>query len=311
MIDFYNNFINLNRSIKDNQKLINLDGVVKVYYGVNSEGLYRLAFLSSTSSNIRTSTKNIQVVAGPSKNNYWTCFDLKVDHLLPVFSIFCEDLAMCVISEKNENVALSNLKSRFNTWLALFKKTRLSLSIDKAKGLFGELYFLNSYLIDKYGVFDAIKAWSGPENYNKDFSIDSTWYELKTISSNSPIVKISSIQQLDSDKTGYLVIIKTEEMSESYKSDNSNINKLCQSIISKISDPDLKDVFLKKVSDAGYDFSDDLGNKNYSVKAEELYKVSDDFPVMKLADINSDAINNVSYELILKFIEKYKEFVIK
>ena len=69
----------------------------------------------------------------------------------------------------------------------------------------------------------------------------------------------------------------------------------------------MKDEFLEKLSEVGYDFCDDLGNKNFSVKKIESYKVSENFPVLRETDIKSNAINNVSYELIIKMIDDYKE----
>lgn len=308
MINLYKLFVELNRNIKDSQKLINLGGVVKAYYGVSSEGYFRLSFLSKESPNIKGTTKNIDIVQGlSSDSNYWTCFDLKNDSLLSVFCTFGEDMVSCVVDENDEYIALNRLRIRFNTWLALFKKSRNPLSPEKAKGLFGELYFINEFMINKYGDFKAINSWSGPEMMNKDFAVDDTWYEVKTISTSSTVAKISSIQQLASDKTGFLVVIRVEEMADSFDGSNSTINKLCQNIISKINDDEVKDEFLNRLSEIGYDFCDDLGNKNYNVHRLDSYKVDDLFPALKENDIKSEAINNVSYELILKLIADFKE----
>ena len=306
MINLYKKFIELNRNIKDSQYPINFDGVVKAYYGINKDGFYRISFLSSKSPDISGSTKNISIVQGNSnENNYWTCFDLKNDALLSVFCTFGEDLISCVSEEKNEYISLSKLRSRFKTWLALFRKTRTPLSPEKAKGLFGELYFIKNYLIKKYSTDVAIQCWSGPEKYSKDFAINDTWYEIKTINFGAATIKISSIQQLSSDNIGHLIIIKVEEMSNAFNEEDSTINKLCQSIISEISDLEIKDLFLLKLSEIGYDFCDDLGNKNYHVHTIEHYIVDKTFPVLREQDIKTDAINNVSYELILKMIKEY------
>ena len=306
--NLYKKFCELNRNIKDSQRLINLNGIVKAYYGINKDGFFRLSFLSKTNPNIKGITKNIEIVQGFSgENNYWTCFDLKNDSLLSVFCTFGEDLISCVNNEDDESNALLKLRVRFNTWLALFKKSRTPLSPEKAKGLFGELYFLNEYMIDKYGDEKAIKCWSGPEMYNKDFSVDQTWYEIKTINAGSATIKISSIQQLSSDVFGHLAVIRVEEMADAYDGDKSSINKLCQLIIPRINDSETKDIFLQKLSDIGYDFCDDLGNKNYKVHQMDYYGVSDSFPALRENDIKFEAINNVSYELVLKLLTEFKE----
>lgn len=308
MINLNKKFIELNRNIKDSQFPINFKGAVKAYYGINKDGFYRISFLSSKSPDIKGSTKNITIVQGNSNEaNYWTCFDLKNDSLLSVFCTFGEDLISCVLEETNEYVALSRLRSRFNTWLALFRKTRTPLSPEKAKGLYGELYFLKKYLSNKYTIEESVKCWSGPEKYSKDFAINDTWFEIKTINVASSVAKISSIQQLSSDKTGKLVVIRVEEMADSFDEEDSTINKLCQSIISSISDLEIKDLFLLKLSEIGYDFCDDLGNKNYHVHKIEKYIVNESFPALREKDIKAEAINNVSYEIILKMIKDHLE----
>ena len=98
----------------------------------------------------------------------------------------------------------------------MFKKVSCSLSNEKEQGLFGELYFLDKYMIPKYGVDNSINAWTGPLGYNKDFSINNTWYEIKTIGVNSTCINISSLSQLSSDIPGILTILGLKKMSEEY-----------------------------------------------------------------------------------------------
>ena len=59
-------------------------------------------------------------------------------------------------------------------------------------------------------------------------------------------------------------------MADSFNGENCTINKLCQSIISKIADNELKDEFLEKLSEIGYDFCDDLGNKNFFANSGQI-----------------------------------------
>lgn len=306
MFDLNKKFLELNRNIKNSQYPINFKGKIKAFYGITKDGFYRISFLSSKSPDISGNTKNIVVVQGNSnENNYWTCFDLKNDSLLSVFCTFGEDMISCVINEMDETIALSKLKMRFRTWLALFKKTKSPLSPERAKGLYGELYFIKAFLSTHYSFEKAIECWSGPEKYSKDFAIDDNWFEIKTINVGAAVVKISSIQQLSSDYDGHLIVIYVEEMSDSYNAEYSTINKLCQFIISSISDIEMKDTFLNKLSEIGYDFCDDLGDKNYQVHKVENYIVTEDFPILRERDINAEVINNVCYELVLKMLKKY------
>ena len=306
MINLFEKFNSLNRNIKNTQYLIDTKGVVKAYYGVSVDGFFRLAFLSSKSSGIKDMTKNIAVVQGNSnEENYWTCFDLKNDDLISVFCSFGEDLICSVCNEYNETTALTKLRLRYSTWLALFRKTRTPLSPEKAKGLFGELYFLKNVMLKKYDIDKTINSWSDPDYLVKDFAVDDYWYEIKTISCSGTVVKISSLQQLSSDIEGKLVVIKVEEMADAYKGKDSSINELVQYVIAEIESNDTKDMFLDKLANIGYDFSDELGNKKYNVANLEYYLVDDKFPALRETDIKSEAINNVGYELILKLLIDY------
>ena len=308
MNNLYKKYSTLNRNNKDSQFLISTSGKVKAYFGINKDGLFRLSFLSSRATDITGDTKSISVTSGSSsENNYWTCFDLMNESLLQTFCTFSEDLVSCVVNEQDEDRAIYKLRARFFTWLALFKKTRNPLSIEQAKGLFGELYFMDCYLFDKYGESKTINGWSGPERFSKDFSIDEDWYEIKTKNALATTVKISSIQQLSSDKKGRLVVVSVEEMSDEYGGFNSSINELCVSILARINDNANKDEFLNKVSEAGYDFTDDIGNKKFNVTKIDKYIVDNDFPIIKENDLISKAISNVSYDLIINMLDKYKE----
>ena len=308
MINLYEKFCALNRNIKNSQYVINTKGAIKIYYGINIDGCFRLSFLSSKPSGIKDMTKNISVVHGNTlEENNWTCFDLINNDLISVFCSFGEDIISSVIDEMNEVNALNKLRLRYNTWLALFKKNRSLMSPEKAKGLFGELYFLKNTMIDKYGINTSIKSWSGPDFFTKDFAVNDTWYEIKTTSCIATVIHISSLQQISSDLTGRLIIIKVEEMADAYNGKDSSINELIQYIISKIEDNDIKDEFLTKLSNVGYDFSDILGDKKYNVALVEKYIVNNDFPAIREKDIKSTAVNNVGYDIVIKLLFDFLE----
>ena len=297
MINLYEKFKGLNRSIRDCQYPINSSGAIKAYYGIDTNGFFRLSFLSTKNPECNGETKNIQIVKGAaSEGSFWTCFNLKTDSLLSVFCTFGEDMVSCVVSEQNEDRAATLLRKRYSTWVALFKKTRNGMAPEKAKGLFGELYVLRNVLAPIHGVELSIKGWSGPNKTSKDFFIGDTWYEVKTTSPTSPIVKIASIDQLDSDKPGKLVVVRAEDVSDAYNGDDCNINKLCQALLPLIDSEELKDEFLKKISEYGFDFSDEIGDKNYDVKRIERFAVDPLFPAIRAENVPVSSVNNLSYE---------------
>ena len=79
------------------QKMIEVDSVVKVYYGMNNEGNLRLSFVSAVSPPKIDSTKLLKVIQGKETDKvYWTNFDLLESTAKQVFYSFCSDLVSSV-----------------------------------------------------------------------------------------------------------------------------------------------------------------------------------------------------------------------
>ena len=63
---------------------------------------------------------------------------------------------------------------------------------------------LKNIVAPKYGINTAVQAWGGPDMQSKDFTVNETWYEVKTIGANADSIHISSLTQLASEYTGHL-----------------------------------------------------------------------------------------------------------
>lgn len=105
------------------------------------------------------------------------------------------------------------------------------LSENEVLGLIGELLFLKDFAFKVYGVSTGLNGWSGPEPTHKDFSFENNWYEIKTINSYKNSVSISSLEQLDSEFDGHLIVYTMEKMSPSFNGVKlnslvANINEL-------------------------------------------------------------------------------------
>jgi hypothetical protein len=305
--NFENMFLNLEKDILNNQKKVNNNSMIKVYYGLTKDGFQRLSFLSRIKPPKIESTKMLKVTQGEEgEGNYWTCFDLLNTEFKKIFYLFCDDLVNTLNGINDESKELNIIKERFSIWKIMFKKVSNSLSSEKEQGLYGELYFLDNYMIEKYGVDEAINSWAGPLGYNKDFSINDKWYEIKATSVNSSSVKISSLNQLSSDIIGFLVLVRIEKMSEEFNEEKCSILDLFNSIINKITDNETKETFINKVLEYGFNPETDFQKNKYSVDKVVLYEVKDGFPRLTEKDIKYQEIDNVTYEIIIRTIEKYK-----
>lgn len=248
-IDFMSMYLDLENDLLGNQKKLMISSALRVYYGINGDGNFRLSFISSVIPPKMESTKLLKVSQFQESDAvYWTCFDLMQSTAKQVFYTFCGDIVSSINDVQDEHKGLMQLKNRFHTWKSMFKRDVSRITDEMIKGLFGELYFLKEFMIAKYGVDDAIEAWSGPDGANKDFSKGTDWYEVKTVSANMVSVKISSTTQLSSVTSGRLVIIRLESMSSQFEDIDSSVGELLQSVLQLIQSDETRESFFGKIT---------------------------------------------------------------
>lgn len=292
-----------------NQKKLDINTSIGVFYGISPEGYYRLAFMSSVLAPKLESTCLLRVTQGKEKEGvYWTCFDLLNMDAKKVFCTFCNNLIEAIIEVNDETEALKQLRKRYITWKAMFKN-EITKAVPKeiVQGLFGEMYYLKQVMFPKYGVNESVKAWSGPDKKSKDFSIGTEWYEIKTVGANASNIKISSLTQLSSDYKGDLVIVKVESMSDEFTNGDSSIGELFKGIMLLIDDPVIEDIFVNKFCSCGVELSDECLDLKFDVKSLRHYKVNEEFPKITEKTAPYTEIVSVTYELSISAIERFAE----
>lgn len=306
-IDFEEKFNNLQEEFFGKQKKVFVNSSLKVYYGITTENNLRISFMSTIEPIKIDSTKELKVSLGQESDNvYWTCFDLLNPMGYKVFYAFCNDLVDAITEKFEEQEALLELKNRFHSWKSMFKN-RAKMTTEINQGLFGELYFMDKFLFEKYNQDLVVNSWSGPNGYSKDFSINDSWYEIKTTNSNSSVVKISSLGQLSSTTPGNLVVIKVDKMSESYEDGFSDVYDLFKSIMMKITSNETKEKFIEKLLKYGFDINENSNTERYKFVDKVIYNVDKNFPRLVESDIKFQEIGKVTYELILNSLEQFKK----
>lgn len=228
-------------------------------------------------------------------------FSLEHNELLGCFSAFCEDLLDSVSNIGDENSVYKTMASRYMAWRKLFKPNRATLTELEIMGLLGELLFLRDRAIPTWGIDIALDSWTGPEKTHKDFSCNNEWYEIKTINSGKESVKVSSIEQLDSEVDGELCVYSLEKMSPSYN--GIKLNALVKEIIHSFTSSQ-KDTCLNKLALFGFDFDPANDNYVYALTDALRYSVTKEFPRLKRSDVPL-AISKAQYDIILSEISPY------
>lgn len=309
MINFYEIYDSLSQQTLGSQKKLPLNSVLEVFFGYNFDGNLRLSFLSKTSPPAIESTKILHVVQGREHaNTYWTSFDLLNIELREAYFGFCENIIDSVTGISDEVTALAMLRRRFTTWKALFKKpTDNKLSKEKLLGYFGELVTLKNVVAPKYGFSNAIKAWGGPDMHSKDFTIDSTWYEVKTIGANADLVHISSLTQLSSDYAGHLIVVRVEMVSPQFAGQDTSLIEVIKSIILQIPDEVTENLFIQKIQAAGIDITGSEFGDKYDTKSITSYMVNEGFPRITTRDVPYSEISRVEYSISVAAISRFAE----
>jgi hypothetical protein len=226
--------------------------------------------------------------------------------LKDIFSLFIQNILDDIQTIKHEKDALDNTLNIISRWKRLFDKMNFSsLSIEKQKGLIGELLFLNYLLDNQKTKTNAILFWTSTENdfQSKDFIIGSIGFEIKFTSSKQPHVRISNERQLDIEGFNKLFLILYS--TEAVKDNGISLNSLIDQTREKIHNDEMRVLFNSKLYDYGYTENDkDFYNKMFLLKRMFCFSVNNDFP--KITKLNTPlGIYETSYSIEISSIEKF------
>lgn len=275
---------------------------IDLFVGLSEDGLKTIKLQDSFKPQKITGSSSIEIKQFSNTNKSTLLFALKDDNLSSVFYLFCDDLISSLKDKSSRFDPYQIILNRYNKWKKMFSGSNNHLSEPEIMGLIGEILYLKNILFDKYGISKAINGWSGQELTHKDFSYDNDWFEVKTLNKHSLSVKISSIEQLDSIRDGYLILVFLEKMSLEFN--GITLNNIIDDVLNTIKKQEDKDLFLAKISSQGYKFNDYYNNFNYAFCGFEKYIVNNYFPRLRKSDIN-ESIVKAQYDISLLGIKKF------
>lgn len=290
---------------KDSESYSRYDGEhpFDVYLGIDHEGRKSLALVMNARRERITSTQTINAQFFKREDGQiMLCFSLVDDQLSDIFYKFCEDIIESTRHNRQED-GFAPAVERWDTWIKFFAKTSLPLSENEILGLIGEIYFLQNVMMPKYGQDVALESYIGTDRAHKDFEVNDTWYEIKSIHNGVRTVKISSIEQLDSNEVGHLEIITFDQSTPTYE-DNITLNNVILGFRNSLERKwQLK--FDEKMRKAGYLEDERYDEYNFLFVKIDEYTVSSDFPKLSKSDL-PNGITKASYEIDISAIQGYK-----
>ena len=283
--------------------LISPDARIPLYIGTDSDMRYLIEFRGKFTPRKLTSTSAIEVNQYRNAKYNTLRFTLTNEEVSGLFFIFCEDLVEQISGLTDENQGYQVISNRFSQWKQMFVASRKKkLTEQEIMGLIAEILFMRGWLAEKYGLTEALKAWSGQELTHKDFSLGRTWYEVKAVSRGKTTVRIASLEQLDSDVTGQLVVYPLEKMSEEYK--GVTLNALVMDTARLFTTAEDTELFKRKVALQGYEYSNYYDSYVFVVGDIKHYIVDESFPRLVRKDVPASVANCI-YDLLLRDLERH------
>ena len=199
--------------------------------------------------------------------------------------------------------------------ISLFRGERLFwsnipnlMTLEKATGLFGELYFMFKWLPKQLPYIIINEIWTGPLGTSKDFNSDQLQIEVKTAMSQSNPTqhKISSLYQL-LEEGRPLVLFSL--VAQPVESGGESLCDLAESIICILNEhsDDLVEKFKDLLEENDYIYGDPRMEQYCFIPPivdGNLFAVTDHFPrLVPDDDVDDDRIHLESYRISLSGVD--------
>lgn len=276
------------------------------FIGINEKGYDQLALITFIEPAQIKSSKALEVEKNKRKDGKWATQISSIEKSnQDIFARLCEDLVENSYVSKSEQEGISRVTSRFLAWQKLFSKINDTLPKSVLKGLVGELIFAKYLIRKNISKDDVVNAWMGPDGADRDYVLNDKWYEIKSISTGKDKVTISSLNQLETNIKGHLVV--------TYIDDSSKTDMQAISVAGIISElryilndaPEDSRIFEEKLVSVGYLDKSAYEEIYFKVGCSDYYAVDETFPRLVTETVPTEIVG-VKYDLSIVGIEPWK-----
>ena len=221
-----------------------------------------------------------------------------------VFLRFCWDIIES--SREIQQNVIDFILERYSKWLRLLQyKHPEIMSVSRQKGLIGELLFLENLSLSA-GKLKALDSWCGPQGADQDFIYDNTWAEVKTVTISSTTVSISSLEQLDTNTDGIIILYKLDKTTDADVKGFS-LNNVVNDVRGLFQgDTKMEELLDLRLFQYGYKDRPEYDKQKYRLKGTDVYKVNAEFPRLTKRNVPNE-ITSAKYFLDLVAISLFKE----
>jgi hypothetical protein len=216
-----------------------------------------------------------------------------------MFSAMVSEITMCLGGITQDEKRVSTVVNGILKWQQLLEKLAPEgLRPEAQRGLFGELHFLNEYVLTVLPPGIAVSSWVGPNGANQDFQFADCTIEIKTtISIRHELIHIANERQLDYSIIPSLFMVHVGLL-DSGDDATTLPEMVCLTRLALGSDQAAIIDFEAKLLNLGYhDAQSTLYERvKYRVLTTATYHVRDDFPRIVGADLRN-GVGDVSYSI--------------
>lgn len=277
------------------------------YIGYKEINQKSLLLISKAEPELLPSSKSILVSKGQRTDGRWA---LSIVLMRPeqdsVFELLCADIIDFSVPARDEKEALRLTYKRFRQWSKLLEHEHKSLMDERRrKGLIGEITFLREAISAGYPVLEAVQGWVGADGADQDFIYSDGWHEIKTVGVSADSVNISSLEQLNCDEPGEIVVMRVDKCAPEYK-DAFSLAEAVEKVQAMVrDDADASMLLENKLAYYGYIDLPEYREQKYYYSGKQRFAVNKDFPRLTAASVPSQIIG-VQYTISLAGIENWK-----
>lgn len=256
---------------------------------------------------IPASSRQLSVRANARHDGkYALCFSLADKSLREQYVSLCWDIMNCTSAITDKKRGTAAAIKRFCLWQRLFAEGKSrQLSDAEIKGLIGELCVLKQVVLANYTPNAALTGWVGPIGADRDFEMPAEWYEVKAVSLSKDTVSISSLDQLDTDTEGSLLIARIEKASPNTPG-YFTLNSLVNEIAAGLADLESRTMFDMRMASTKYDPADPRAEEPYVLHRIEVYRTDRDFPRIRRSKVPV-SISNAAYDLSIPGLQGWRQ----
>lgn len=228
-----------------------------------------------------------------------------------IFATLAEDVARRVSVASTPQEAAIAMLARLRRWQRFLAAGSGGLSVERQRGLFGELYTLRELLAPCVGGAVAVASWRSPGRAHQDFQFGAAALEVKLTTAKQPIsIRITSERQLDPAGTSalflYVLMFDEREVDESLpEGPGESLPDIVRQLRAQLSH-EAVDLFDDRLLEYGYleTHAYRYERRRFTKRQGRAYLVSAGFPRLTEANLPT-GIGDVSYELSLSACEPF------